>query len=182
MLKMFFVCCFFTSGRNPCTWLGYWFCTGKKFRFVSPPRPNFFVDVIILSLKLSFESFLNVSLLLKPRPLRRTCKGKVCFTLPSSVPLASEDQEVFPPSCPGKLSVQHVPTVLQVCISHARKTVLHKSLKFSTEGVARAHMVRNVTSPTPLPCGRVLGLLQVRESSSAELLGEAPLGRSGVAS
>lgn len=149
---------------------------------MSLPSPNCFVDIVILSLNLSPENFLNLSLLLKSLLLRGTCKGEVCFTLPSSFPLALEDQEVVPPSCPVKLSVQHLPTVLQVCIGHARKTILHKSLKFSTEGVARAHMMRNVTLPTPLPCGRVPELLQVSKSSSAELLGEAPLGRSGLAS
>lgn len=149
---------------------------------MSPPSPNCFVDSTILSLNPSFERFLNLSLPLKPLLLRGTCKGAVCFVLPSSFSLASEDQEVFPPSCPGKLSVQPVPTVLQVCIGHAGKAVLHKSLKFSTEGVARAHMVRNVTSPTPLPCGSIPEILQVSESSSAELLGEAPPSKSALAS
>lgn len=68
--------------------------------------------------------------------------------------------------------MQHVPAALQVRVGHAGKSPLHKSLKFSTEGVARAHMVQNVTSSTRLPCGRVLELLQVSESSSAELLGK----------
>lgn len=33
-------CCSFTSGRNPCAWLGYQFYTAKMSTFVSSASPN----------------------------------------------------------------------------------------------------------------------------------------------